>query len=739
MEYPLWTPSNTMCSLPTTPFTGMRESEPAVTDVYNAAMSDLAKLTSFRNVEPLTFQLTSGWEDTTRSEKEACIEKATEACQVICEIIAPQARDELFQAMNTPPEIQVSPELEALMTAYKNASSRNMKLQILSIYAHNYPVKVLMELHEPYAKISKWQIKRARHHAQENGPGNLIEATKRTRVRLNLTKLDHFIGFANRPYFYQDVAYGIRTLKLDAGKTLTMPNVIRTITRSTLIQQYMKHCHETEVEPLSRSTLFRILEIREAGERKSLQGLDNIAADGSSGFEKMGNIVNEMEKFGASKLWVESTLKKLSRAVLYLKTDYSVHCREDTPCPDHCRSFALSDPQASCFQQPCAHRHDLFCERCDELKDVLNDIETKVKTQSSSMYSEEQKLDILHDFRKAKDDIFKWKCHILRSCNQEIAKQDVLSKLGRNSALIVIDWAMKFIQRRYREKQSEWYAKRGMSWHVSSVISKDVLTEQLVVTSYTHLFDACTQDWFSVLSILENLFEVMKQNHPSISKIYLRSDEAGCYHNNHILASLRDAGKRAGVEVLRYDYSEPQQGKDVCDRVLCPMKHAIQKYCNEGHNILTASNMREALLERPVCGTTASVNRVDESCITLKINNIQNFSSYHNVVFEDTGIRVWKAYGVGEGKLVPFKDTVLQPQAHTKLLQDEPFFQSGNRKMKAEKKSDTGTGLFECSVAGCGLVYERFGDLELHMEFGRHQNDVENAGKLVRQNQKRMG
>ena len=34
-----------------------------------------------------------------------------------------------------------------------------------------------------------------------------------------------------------------------------------------------------------------------------------------------------------------------------------------------------------------------------------------------------------------------------------------------------MDWAMKFLQLRYREKQSEWYGKRGLSWHISSVIS----------------------------------------------------------------------------------------------------------------------------------------------------------------------------------------------------------------------------------------------------------------------------
>ena len=49
-----------------------------------------------------------------------------------------------------------------------------------------------------------------------------------------------------------------------------MPNVIRTMTRSTMIMQYLQHCEEESFEPASRLTLCRILEVREALQQKSL-------------------------------------------------------------------------------------------------------------------------------------------------------------------------------------------------------------------------------------------------------------------------------------------------------------------------------------------------------------------------------------------------------------------------------------------------------------------------------------
>ena len=96
------------------------------------------------------------------------------------------------------------------------------------------------------------------------------------------------------------------------------------------------------------------------------------------------------------------------------------------------------------------------------------------------------------------------------------------------------------------------------------------------VLSYAYLIDSCCQDWYAVVSILENLFQNIKIEFPNVKNAFLRSDEAGCYHCNHLIAAVKHIGHRVGITVARCDFSEPQQGKDVCDRVLCPMKAAIR-------------------------------------------------------------------------------------------------------------------------------------------------------------------
>lgn len=244
--------------------------------------------------------------------------------------------------------------------------------------------------------------------------------------------------------------------------------------------------------------------------------------------------------------------------------------------------------------------------------------------------------DLKFEAKSAVCKVFQWKAHILRAQNQDDVKQQILSCL-KEEVLIVVDWAMKF-----REKQSEWFAKRGISWHVSSVITRK--GEVLEVTCYVHLHNNCRQDWYAVLSVLENVVKTIRCQNSEIKGALLRSDEAGCCHNSNLVSSFRHLGRRHKID--KYDHSEPQSGKYVCDRILCLLKASIRRYCNEGHDIVTAQDMCTALEERPVKETAATVCSIQEQFQTLQINNIPDYSSLHNFEFSEGGSRVWKAFGV---------------------------------------------------------------------------------------------
>ncbi len=110
-----------------------------------------------------------------------------------------------------------------------------------------------------------------------------------------------------------------------------------------------------------------------------------------------------------------------------------------------------------------------------------------------------------------------------------------------------------------------------------------------------HILEHCTQDWFSVATILEHLFQTIKQEKPELERVFLRSDNAGCYHNAPLFLSLPGIAKRSKIQISRYDFSEAQAGKDVCDRKIAPMKAHIRRYLNEGNDVTTGHEMKVAL------------------------------------------------------------------------------------------------------------------------------------------------
>ena len=198
-----------------------------------------------------------------------------------------------------------------------------------------------------------------------------------------------------------------------------------------------------------------------------------------------------------------------------------------------------------------------------------------------------------------------------------------------------------------------------------------------------------------------------------------------CYSSN-IEALL---GTNDFIFNSRYDFSEPQFGRDVCDRIISPMKGAIRRYCNEGHDITTASDMHEALKARQVKGTTATVCQVSQTAQEIKVNRISNFSSLHNFSYEEEGLRISKAYGVGAGKLIPWSQLVIHSNGSTMLkeVQSREFFPMLSRAIKPTPTDDEGTcdnPLSMCSESGCSIEFATLEELQDHIHFGQHDKKV---------------
>jgi Arf-GAP/Rho-GAP domain/ANK repeat/PH domain-containing protein 3 len=109
------------------------------------------------------------------------------------------------------------------------------------------------------------------------------------------------------------------------------------------------------------------------------------------------------------------------------------------------------------------------------------------------------------------------------------------------------------------------------------------------------------------------------------------------------------------------------------------------------------------------------------------VNKLDNFGAFHNFHFGSSGIQARKAYGIGPGKLFPYKPLYVKHQGPT-MLQTEGndakhwFDSVKERDLNPERKKQptASESLFECSVAGCAQAFALFSELESHLNVGQH-------------------
>ena len=84
----------------------------------------------------------------------------------------------------------------------------------------------------------------------------------------------------------------------------------------------------------------------------------------------------------------------------------------------------------------------------------------------------EKREELQHDLQAAIPKLDEWKAHIVRSVHQDAAKTAVVDNLSQTEALLIMDWAMKFLPTSYRETQRDWFGKKGKPWHITVAITK---------------------------------------------------------------------------------------------------------------------------------------------------------------------------------------------------------------------------------------------------------------------------
>ena len=254
-----------------------------------------------------------------------------EVVSSVLEIIAPNDAGLLWSALKASPSIndRYNEPRTALIESYKQATHSSTRKNILSVIADKLTFN---DLQKWIPDLSRSRFTAARRHGVQYGADALAKqiGKKKTilRQKIDPAQVEHFIEFITSQNVIQDLPFGTRKLRLTSGEEINIPNVIRLLIPSRLVDQYLHFCHETGFKPLGKSTLLKVIaESCGSSVRKCMQGLDNYLAEGTRAFDDLRLIVDKLSQAGLANEKVARLQESLTEAKQYLKGDYKVGCR----------------------------------------------------------------------------------------------------------------------------------------------------------------------------------------------------------------------------------------------------------------------------------------------------------------------------------------------------------------------------------------------------------------------------
>ena len=277
-----------------------------------------------RDISPIRNSLKTPWNDCSSRTQRYYTRKSRQVVEACLKEIAPNDVQMVLMTLSRESNAVNancdSTLMAALVECYANATHWSSRRQILSIMADKVTFKELQRW-IPY--ITRWRFDVARQHRLLHGRGAVVPVNKKTRMYIAHDKLDHFVSFITSPYVVQDVPFGEKKLKLSTNEEIRVPNVIRSLIPEQIVQQYEGYCKESGFQPMSRSSLRRVLDCCSASTRTSLQGLDYVTADGAKTFEELEDVVNQLgDDLSIGMTWAKDTTDKLKSSKRYMKSDY---------------------------------------------------------------------------------------------------------------------------------------------------------------------------------------------------------------------------------------------------------------------------------------------------------------------------------------------------------------------------------------------------------------------------------
>lgn len=161
---------------------------------------------------------------------------------------------------------------------------------------------------------------------------------------------------------------------------------------------------------------------------------------------------------------------------------------------------------------------------------------------------------------------------------------------------------------------------------------------------YYVMLDKCDQDLLDILNIAEIVAEKFCQDHNEIKSLFIKSDNATPELVHNIL-------KKYKIQLEQYDFSEPQKGKDACDREAAYGKQKLRIYLDKslGHKVSNAKDLLHAIISdggpKNSKGIVLCID--NKKSMILRKPILSGISSYHSFAIKTETVICQEYFGIG--------------------------------------------------------------------------------------------
>ena len=317
------------------------------------------------------------------------------------------------------------------------------------------------------------------YQAEYKKKGRRPQKKKHVREKIHRATLKFIHDFLTSEEQQQGVAYGTVLVKKSDGTALRIAKVIRRQHTEVLVRQLRVLLKENKMQVLGESTLRRMLRKLRAGKAREIRGLDPTYELHRRAFEDLQSICAELlDIYTAAGDFekvekVEKVQEGLATSAAYLLGSFAYNLSLNSPCYNHDVNLACSDA-FNPNQQDLGTRENMdpktedypeVCHYCNLLPAAYAQLEDLLEGAKSSFSPELEFTRRVQKMKEALANIIAHKKQIFRHWVGSKTWDQYYKDKNPKRAIVKMDFAMKFLPQKARETQTEWYAKKGWSWH----------------------------------------------------------------------------------------------------------------------------------------------------------------------------------------------------------------------------------------------------------------------------------